>query len=66
MKSHEQHVEGALEKSTIGNSKNHKSPLKFLEAFKRLTNSEKLQRINEAVNLLQQLKQIERPDDDQV
>lgn len=69
MKSHQQHVDGALEQSTPDNSKNHKSPnapLKFLEAFKRLTHSEKLQRINEAVDLLQQLKQIDTPDDDQV
>lgn len=65
MKSTEQHVD-ALEKSTT-NSKNHKSKnpkLNFLDAFKRLTHSEKLQRINEAVNLLQQLKEIEKSDDD--
>lgn len=68
MKSIEQHVD-ALEQSTTTttNSKKHKSKnpkLNFLEAFKRLTHSEKLQRINEAVNLLQHLKEIEKTDDD--
>lgn len=68
MKSNEQHVD-ALEKSTTinTNSKNHKTKnpkLNFLDAIKRLTHSEKLERINEAVNLLQQLKDIEKSDDD--
>lgn len=71
MKSNEQHVD-ALEQSTtntIANSKNRKSKntKSFLDAFKRLTHSEKLQRIDEAVNLLQQLKEIKTSDgEDQV
>lgn len=68
MKSQEQHVDGALKQSTTISRKTQKSiaPLKLLESFQKLTNSEKLQRINEAVNLLHQLKQIDASDDDQV
>lgn len=56
MKSNEQHVDALQQSKTK----------QILEALKRLTHSEKLQRIDEAVNLLQQLKDIGTSDENQV
>lgn len=62
MKAQEQHVD-ALHQSK--NNKNANFTNKISESFKKLTNSEKLNRINGAVNLLQHLKQI-KSDENQV
>lgn len=77
MKSHEQHVDALEQKGTTTaaatamattTKTNNKTPknttTKFLDTIKRLTDSEKVQRINEAVNLLQQLKEIKTSADD--
>lgn len=58
MKSKEQHVD-AMDKSTSKDHNKYGGQLKFLETLKGLTHSEKLQRINAAVNVLQQLKNID-------
>lgn len=55
MKAKEQHVD--LHQSKI--KKNSNNTNEISESFKKLTNSEKLNRINGAVNLLQQFKQIQ-------
>lgn len=62
MKAKEQHVD-ALQQSK--NNKNSNITNKISESFKKLTNSEKLNRINGAVSLLQQFKGI-NSDEDQV
>ncbi|XP_031636245.1 myb-binding protein 1A [Contarinia nasturtii] len=62
MKAKEQHVD-ALKQSK--NNKNSNIGNKISESFKKLTNSEKLNRINGAVNLLQHLKEI-KIDENQV
>lgn len=55
MKSKEEHVDLLVQtKNNIKSSINNK----ISESFKKITNSEKLNRINGAVNLLQQLKEI--------
>lgn len=53
MKAKKQHVD-ALKQSK--NNQNSSKIIKISQSFKQLTNNEKLQRINGAVNLLQQLK----------
>lgn len=55
MKATEQHVD-ALEQSK--NNENAQINRKKSESFKKLTNSDKLKRINGAVNLLQQFKEL--------
>lgn len=62
MKAKEQHVD-ALQQSK--NNKNSNISNKISESFKKLTNSEKLNRINGAVSLLQHFKGI-NSDEDQV
>lgn len=62
MKTKEQHVD-ALKQSK--NNKNSTISNKISESFKKLTNTEKLQRINGAVNLLQHLKDL-KTDENQV
>lgn len=62
MKAKEQHVD-ALQQSK--NNKNSNITNKISESFKKLTNSEKLNRINGAVSLLQHFKGI-NSDEDQV
>lgn len=62
MKAKEQHVD-ALQQSK--NNKKSKSTQKISLSFKKLTNGEKLNRINGAVNLLQKLKEI-KSDENQV
>lgn len=63
MKAKEQHVD-ALKQGTK-NQKNLNISKKISGSFKKLTNNEKLQRINGAVNLLQHLKGI-KTDENQV
>lgn len=63
MKAKEQHVD-ALQQSK--NNKKTKSTQKISLSFKKLTNGEKLNRINGAVNLLQKLKEIKSDDENQV
>lgn len=63
MKAKEQHVD-ALKQSKKSNKKSAKSG-KISQSFKKLTNNEKLARINGAVSLLQHLKEI-KVDENQV
>ena len=63
MKAKEQHVD-ALKQSKKLNKKSIKSN-KISQSFKKLTNNEKLARINGAVSLLQHLKEI-KVDENQV
>lgn len=63
MKANQQHVD-ALQRSK--NNKNSNINNRISESFKKLTNNDKLNRINGAVNLLQHLKGIKLDEDDQV
>lgn len=60
MKAKEQHVD-ALQQSK--NNKNAKISNTISESFKKLTNCEKLNRIDGAVSLLQHIKYIKTEDD---
>lgn len=63
MKATEQHVD-ALKQSKKNNKKSI-ARARISQSFKKLTNNEKLNRINGAVNLLQHLKEI-KVDENQV